>query len=59
MVFPKMYRIRQTFNRASVGDIAQAVKAELTNLPLRETSGQATRWRSQQAAGGYPILPLS
>jgi len=37
MVFPKMYRIRQTFNRTSVGGIAQAVRAELTNLPLRET----------------------
>jgi len=32
-----MYPIRQTFDRTSVGDIGQAVRAELIRLPLRET----------------------
>lgn len=36
MTFPKMYRIRQTFDRTSAGDVRQAVRAELTRLPLRE-----------------------
>jgi hypothetical protein len=37
MVFPNMYRIRQTFDRTSVGDIREAIRAELIKLPLRET----------------------
>src|SRR4030042_1373830 len=36
MVFPKMYRIRQTFDRTSVGDIRETVWGELTKLDLRE-----------------------
>lgn len=31
-----MYGIRQTFDRSSAGDVGQAVRAELTRLPLRE-----------------------
>lgn len=37
MVFPRMYRIRQTFDRTSVGDIRETVWGELTKLDLRET----------------------
>jgi len=37
MVFPKMYRIRQTFDRTSVGDIRETVWGELTKLSLRKT----------------------
>ena len=36
-MFPRMYRIRQTFNRTSVGDIRETVWGELTKLDLRET----------------------
>lgn len=35
-MFPRMYRIRQTFNRTSVGNIREAVWRELTKLPLKE-----------------------
>src|SRR4030043_871192 len=37
MVFPRMYRIRQTFDRTSVGDVGESVWGELIKLPLRET----------------------
>lgn len=37
MTFPRMYRIRQTFDQTSVIDIAEAVRNELTKLPLQKT----------------------
>src|SRR4030043_528385 len=37
MVFPKMFRIRQTFDRTSVGDVGESVWGELTKLDPRET----------------------
>jgi len=37
MMFPRMYRIRQTFDRTSVGDVGESVWGELIKLPLRET----------------------
>jgi len=36
MMFPKMYRIRQTFDRTSVRDIQQAVTDELNRLSFSE-----------------------
>lgn len=36
MMFPKMYRIRQTFDRTSVRDIRETVLEELAKLDLRE-----------------------
>src|SRR4030042_3329519 len=37
MVVPKVVRIRQTFDRTSVGDVGESVWGELTKLDLRET----------------------
>jgi len=37
MTFPRMYRIRQTFDQTSVKDIAEAVRHELTKLSLQQT----------------------
>ncbi len=37
MMFPRMFGIRQGFDRTSVGDIREAIRAELIKLPLRET----------------------
>jgi hypothetical protein len=36
-MFPRTYRIRQTFDRTLVEDIHKAVRDELTKLPLKET----------------------
>jgi hypothetical protein len=35
-MFPKLYRIRQAFDRTLVEDIPKAVRGELTKLPLKE-----------------------
>jgi len=37
MIFAKMYRVRQTFDRTVVKDIRETVKAELNKLSLKET----------------------
>jgi len=36
MMFPRMYRICQTFDRSSVRNIGESVRAELNRLPVRE-----------------------
>ena len=36
MIFPKMYRVRQSFDRTQVKDIPATVKAELEKLNLRQ-----------------------
>jgi len=37
MIFPKMYRVRQTFDRTVVKDIRETVKAEFNKLSLEKT----------------------
>jgi len=43
MTFPRMYRIRQTFDQTSVKDIPEAVRDELTKLSLQKTIKSGTR----------------
>ncbi len=53
-----MYRIRQTFDRTSVGDIGQAVRAELTRLPLRETLRPGNRVAITAGSRGISHIAL-
>lgn len=36
MLLPRMYRIRQTFDRTSIGDVVQTVRAELDRLSFKD-----------------------
>jgi len=56
MNLPKMYRVRQTFDRTQVKDIPGTVKAELDRLSLKGVVKPGQRWRSQQGAGESPTL---
>ncbi|MBS3906882.1 MAG: DUF2088 domain-containing protein [Syntrophaceae bacterium] len=58
MTFPRMYRIRQTFDRTSVGDIREALRAELIKLPLRETVGPGDRVAITAGSRGISHIAL-
>jgi hypothetical protein len=58
MIFPRMYRIRQAFDRTSVGDIRETVWGELTKLDLRETLRSGDRVAITAGSRGISHIAL-
>ena len=53
MNFPKMYRVRQSFDRTRVKDIPATVKAELDKTqPAAESKARANRSPDGRQPGG-------
>lgn len=58
MTFPRMYRIRQTFDQTSVEHIAEAVREELTKLTLRKTVKSGDRLAITAGSRGVSNIAL-
>jgi hypothetical protein len=58
MTFPRMYRIRQTFDQTSVNDIAEAVRDELTKLSLQKRLNSGDRVAITAGSRGISNIAL-
>ncbi|MBM4277023.1 MAG: DUF2088 domain-containing protein [Deltaproteobacteria bacterium] len=58
MTFPRMYRIRQTFDQTSAKDISVAVRNELTNLSLQKTIKSGDRIAITAGSRGISNIAL-
>ena len=57
MNFPKIYRVRQKFDRTLVQDIPGTVKAELKRLSLEGGLNPVSAWPSPAGAAAWPTSP--
>jgi len=58
MTFPRMYRIRQTFDQTSIHDIDEMVRHELTKLSLQKTIKSGDRFAITAGSRGICNIAL-